>query len=285
MASVFVPSVGRRLIIWGGLTLGLLALAFGLGAGDASASAVSNITVSVSATTAGQPSTYTVRFKATTALASGVGTVTLSADGGTGTIFPSGAGQYVVTDQKSGASATASTVSVSGGVSATTVTVPVVVAAGDTVKVVVTGVGNPALASTTQTLSVTTSSDTTAAQSPAYTITASADGSGSATLNQSAVTAYTPTSHRDLRCGCWRSQRRDSCRSYSGWMDSAYDDCWSGWICNRQHRFGERSWSGYFGFGGDLAVRWNSLYYLRLWRRTQPGHNNIHGRNADVRDE
>lgn len=63
-----------------------------LGVGIAAASSVSSVSVSVLPSTAGSTATYTIGFKATSALSAGSGTITFDAhSGAAGTVFPSSA--------------------------------------------------------------------------------------------------------------------------------------------------------------------------------------------------
>ena len=161
----------------------------------ASASQVSSVTVGISPTTAGVTSTYTVTFTTTAGLAANSGTITFYASGGqAGTVFPATASSYVITDLTRAAG--------SGTVSATPVrtnanaqvsfAVPKKVNAGDRLRVTVSGVTNPPMSSTNQTLSVWTSGDTTPVASPTYVVTPSPDGSGTMTVSPTSTPAGAP---------------------------------------------------------------------------------------------
>jgi hypothetical protein len=155
------------------------------------------VTVSISPTTAGQTSTYTVGFTATSLLAAGSGTVTFNANGGeSGTVFPSVASDYVVTDSthSAGSGTVTATPSLANGNAQVTFAVPASVSAGDSVSVAISGVTSPPLASSNQTIAVSTSADTAAVTSPTYFLTASADGSGLATVNPVGVVPASATS-------------------------------------------------------------------------------------------
>jgi hypothetical protein len=132
----------------------------------------------------------------TTKLKAGSGTITLSADGGElGTVFPSAAGDYTITDATDSAgSGTVSTApSLSGADATVTFTVPKAIKASASLTVAVSGVLNPPLASSSQTISVSTSADTGAVASSTYSITASADGSGIMAVTPTVVAPSTAT--------------------------------------------------------------------------------------------
>lgn len=162
-------------------------------AAEASGTQVTSVAASLSVTTAGQSSNYTISFKATSGLIAGSGTVTLSTGGESGTTFPATASKYSVTDSTRLTTAAAPAVTVANGGAVATLTVPKAVMAGDSVKVVVTGVVNPPLASAAQTVIVATSSDTVNALSPTFAITASASGSGTAAIAPTTQPASSPT--------------------------------------------------------------------------------------------
>ncbi len=145
-------------------TTGMVAL--GLVATPASAAtSVTSVTgPSPSTNVAGMQGIYSVGFTTSTsgALTGGTGTVTLAAP--SGTVFPSAASGYLV-------NGTAVT-TISGGASATvTITIPTSITIGTStaVTVVANGVTNPA-AGTGDVIAVSTSSDTGAVDTPAYSI-------------------------------------------------------------------------------------------------------------------
>ncbi|MHB1891293.1 MAG: beta strand repeat-containing protein, partial [Acidimicrobiales bacterium] len=127
------------------------------------AGAVSNLTgPAPSVSTAGSAATYTIGFttSATGALAASSGTISLSVPSSS-TIFPTAAADYTV-------NGTAATSVGGGGTSAVTITTPVAIGNSSTVKIVITGVTNPA--GGTYNLSVHTSSDTVSVTGPSYAI-------------------------------------------------------------------------------------------------------------------
>ncbi len=129
-------------------------------------SSVSSVTVSPAPDTAGATSVYTVTFTVYSALPAG-GTVSFQA---LGTVFPSQAADYVITDLTtgSGSGTVVAAPTVSSGL--TTFAVPNGLNAGDHISVAVSAVTNPQQASTSQVLSVSTSADTAPVNSPDYTI-------------------------------------------------------------------------------------------------------------------
>ena len=155
-----------------GVASALAWLALPAGAGLAAsaqpaADTVGHATIQVSSLSASATDvSYTVNFSSPGALTKGVSTITLDAP--TGTSLPSAStGCYTVYDDPGDTSGCgAATVS---GTSAV-ITTPVSIAAGDSVSVVVAGVGNPGSAGK-QTLEVSTSADTTAT-SLSYTLVA-----------------------------------------------------------------------------------------------------------------
>jgi putative cell wall-binding protein len=123
--------------------------------------AVSNTPVPLNT---GATAVYTVGFTATTALVSGVDTITIASAGLT---FPAVAGSaYTVQDGGGAATNVTAGTPVTGTV---TLTTPVTVTAGSAVQVVITGITNPSAGS--HTLSVSTSQDSAVVAAPAYTIT------------------------------------------------------------------------------------------------------------------
>ncbi len=151
--------------------MGLLPLLGATAAG--AATAVSSPTISLSSTTTGATAVYTVGFTTsgsssspTGALASGTGTIALTAP--SGTAFPSTASDYTV-NAGSGAVA-ASTVATGSSGSSVTITTPVNVGGGTTVAVVVAGVTNPGVG-TNDSINISTSSDTAPVSTPTYNIT------------------------------------------------------------------------------------------------------------------
>ena len=156
----------------------------------ASASSVSSVSVSISPATAGSTSTYTVAFKAASALSAGSGTVTFNASGSeSGTVFPSAASDYVITDSthSSGSGTVTAAPTLANSNSKVTFTVPKAIVASDSLSVAVSGVTNPPAASTTQIIAVSTSADTTAVNSPDYSVTNSANGAGTETVSPTSV--------------------------------------------------------------------------------------------------
>jgi hypothetical protein len=133
----------------------------------AAAEPVGHATIQVSSLSASATDvSYTVTFSSPGALTKGVSTITLDAPAGTK--LPSAStGCYAVYDDP-GLTSGCGAVTVSG--TSAVITTPVSVAAGDSVSVIVAGVGNPATAGK-QTLTVATSADTTAT-SLSYTLAA-----------------------------------------------------------------------------------------------------------------
>lgn len=120
------------------------------GAGAASPATIQLSSTSASATQV----TYTVGFTSPGALASGTGTITLSAPAGTA--FPSASCDYTVANSTSTRSANCLNVVLGSGGRSVTITSNVTIAAGNAVVVTVLAVGNPT-ASGSDSLSVTTS--------------------------------------------------------------------------------------------------------------------------------
>ncbi|MHB8262943.1 MAG: IPT/TIG domain-containing protein [Acidimicrobiales bacterium] len=122
----------------------------------------------------GASATYTVGFttSATGALSANTGSITFTAP--SGMVFAASAGDYTV-------NGTAAAAISGGGTDTVTVTTPVSVAASTAVKVVVTGVTNPAMGS--YTLAVNTSADIVPVSTSSYSI-----------IAQPAVTGISPTS-------------------------------------------------------------------------------------------
>ena len=113
-----------------------------VGASPASATSVSSVSVSISPTTAGSTSTYTVSFKVSKALSAGAGTVTFNASGSeSGTVFPSTASDYVITDSthSSGSGTVTATPTLANSASKVTFTVPKAISASDSLSVAVSG--------------------------------------------------------------------------------------------------------------------------------------------------
>ena len=105
-------------------------------------SAVSQVSFSPADNTTGASTTWTMDFMAATALTAGTDTITLT--GPSGTVFPTSAGNYNVTDTASSTSSVVTSVYSGGGTDSVTLVTPVSVTGGDTVSVVATGVTNPA---------------------------------------------------------------------------------------------------------------------------------------------
>jgi hypothetical protein len=123
------------------------------------ATKVANATLGVSSLSASATEvTYTVNFGSPSALASGTGTITLTAPSGTA-LPAAGSACYGVTDDASLATG-CGTVTVTGTTAAITLPADVSVAAGDPVTVTVPAVGNPATTGS-KTLKVATSADPT----------------------------------------------------------------------------------------------------------------------------
>jgi hypothetical protein len=143
-----------------------LALGAGLGATPAFASSLQAPTVSLSSTAGGiQHVTYTVGFATTNALAAG-GTITATAPAGT--VFQAGG---VIHDVNTNQTFAVSGVVSGGGVTETlTLSGGEVINASDHVTVTLTNVTN-APTSMGNTLSLSSSTDTTAVQTPSYTLT------------------------------------------------------------------------------------------------------------------
>ena len=128
-------------------------------------------TVTVASPQAGVTSSYTIPF--TTSAVGGCSSgcsITFTAPAGTA--FPSTAGAYGIA-VTNGHSATVGSVSTPQGPNSVAIQLSAsTVAAGDTVTVTVTGVGNPTLARSGDTIEESTSTDSVPVQSPTYTITA-----------------------------------------------------------------------------------------------------------------
>ena len=130
-------------------------------------SGVTNVTASPTSLTAGASSTYTVDFTATSGLANGTTTITLSGPP-TGPIFALTAGDYTV----NGSTVTVTPVNNGSDNNNVTITTPITVSPGGSVAVVASDVQNPKIAGS-YSVSVATSLDTlTAASAPDYTISA-----------------------------------------------------------------------------------------------------------------
>ena len=192
----FLPSLRRPLVLFGtgAVLAGLLTPV--LGVGIASASSVSSVSVTVSPTTAGSSATYTIKFVATSALSAGSGTVTFDAHtGAVGTVFPSAASDYVITDSTHSSGSGTVTVAPTLSNSNATVTfkVPKAITAGDSLSVAVSAVTNPSTANASASLAVSTSANTTAVTSPSYAITNAPDGSGTETVSPTTAIAGATT--------------------------------------------------------------------------------------------
>ncbi|MGO9750197.1 MAG: beta strand repeat-containing protein [Solirubrobacteraceae bacterium] len=151
---------------------------------------MSGASVSLSPSTAAASAQYTIGFSVATALTGGSDTITIDASSGApGTVFPSNANEYVVSDlsnpSSSGTVSNSPTISNAGAT--VTIVVPSNIAGGDAISLVITGVTNPASASTSATLAVSTSQDGTPAASAHYAITSS--GAGAVSVSPSPSTA------------------------------------------------------------------------------------------------
>ena len=160
----------------------------------ASASEVGTPSVSVSPAKAGSVSTWTVSFVAKTALAGGSGTVTLAVGGEPGTVMPATASDYVVTDltNASGSGTVTAAPALSDASSQVTVVLPASTSAKDKLKLAISGVTDPPAPTSVETVTVETSGDTTPATSAAFSIKASADGSGKVAVSPTSVLASVP---------------------------------------------------------------------------------------------
>ena len=154
--SADILPVGASLLIGGGATAG---------SGGTGSPAVLGVTLASTSNTAGATADYTVAFATDRALPAGGG-ITLIASG---TGFPSQNTAYVITDQTH-ASGDGTAVSVSKGPGSVSFTVPNAISAGDQLTVAVAGVRNPEIASGSERIAVSTSTDTALAISPAYTL-------------------------------------------------------------------------------------------------------------------
>ena len=141
-------------------------------------SSVGVVTVVPSPSTIEATATYTINFSVAGALTAGTGTITIDTIvGAPSTVLPSPASDYKVNDTTT--SAGTGTVSVpptlTSGLATVTFVVPRGIKAGDALSLVVSGVTNPATVSNSDTLSVSTSSDTVPVTSAPYAISASSD--------------------------------------------------------------------------------------------------------------